>query len=58
MEVIVHLPTSETDKQELAKRLAEIHMISIRSQLEKMTCSRDDKLRFIQAVQDSLALDT
>ena len=57
--VVVHLPKAEQAKQSLAKAIAEIHATAIHGQIQKMAgSSKEDKVRLVQAVQDSLSVNS
>jgi len=58
MNVVVHMPETGAGIQELARRVAAVHAIAVKHQLDNAVCSRAEKLNLIQAVQDSLADNT
>ena len=51
--VIMHYPTTEKEKLELANRLAEIHADAVSRRIQELTCPNEQKLQLLDAVIDS-----
>ncbi|MDL2233513.1 hypothetical protein LJC63_08040 [Ruminococcaceae bacterium OttesenSCG-928-L11] len=50
MKIIVHYPTSENMKKELANRVAEIHADAAIQYIEKLTCPTEQKDALIRSI--------
>ena len=53
IELIVHYPETEEGKQELARRISEVHADYVTSTINKLNCSVKQKLELLQAVIDT-----
>lgn len=53
IQVIVHYPKTEDGKQELARRVSEVHADFVISTINKLNCSKTQKLELLQAVIDT-----
>ena len=54
MNIIVHMPETESGRKELARRVAAVHVMAVSYQLENANCSKVEKIKLIRTVQDSL----
>lgn len=50
MQVILHMPSNTKDKKKLQKNLAEIHAEGILSYINKMPCSKEQKLQILNGI--------
>lgn len=48
--VIFHFPTTEEGKEELAKRVADVHAACVNQRLKELTCPNYQKLELLDAV--------
>lgn len=46
----VHYPTTEADKRQLAKHVAQVHAESVRTYIQHLNCPADQKLRLLNAI--------
>lgn len=53
IQVIVHYPKTEEGKQNLAKRVAEVHADFVTTTINKLSCPTKQKLELLQAVIDT-----
>ena len=53
IKVIVHYPKTEEGKQELARRVADVHADFVISSINKLNCPIKQKLELLQAVIDT-----
>lgn len=53
IKVIVHYPQTETGRQELSRRVAEVHADFVVSSINKLNCPIKQKLELLQAVIDT-----
>ena len=53
IQVIVHYPKTEEGKQELARRVADVHADFVISSINKLNCPIKQKLELLQAVIDT-----
>lgn len=51
--VIVHYPTTETGKEELAKRVADVHASTVIQRLKALNCPTSQKMELLDAVIES-----
>lgn len=49
--MIVHFPGSEQVKEELAKRVAEVHAEIVFNRIAKLKCPIDQKIALLDAIQ-------
>ena len=52
--VVVHYPASEEGREELAKRVADVHAAAVNQRLKKLNCPSSQKLQLIDAVIDTV----
>jgi len=50
MKIIVHYPTSDKGREELAKRVAQIHAETAMQYIGKLSCSNEQKTALIDAI--------
>lgn len=50
MNIVVHLPSSDEGKQNLMKRVAELHAQSTLEQVHKLNCSRDERQKLLAKI--------
>ena len=53
IKVIVHYPKTDEGKEELARRVAEVHADFVVSSINKLDCPIKQKLELLQAVIDT-----
>ena len=51
MKVIVHPPTSQKQKDELSKKVAEIYGLAIKLKIERLNCLKEQKLRLLDEIR-------
>lgn len=51
MKVIVHPPTSQKQKDELSKKVAEIYGLAIKFKMEQLNCPKEQKLRLLDEIR-------
>lgn len=54
LQVRVHFPQTEEGKQELARRVAEVHADFVLDTLNRLDCPAKQKLELLQAVIDTV----
>ncbi|MCX4257233.1 MAG: hypothetical protein OSJ54_09940 [Oscillospiraceae bacterium] len=52
MKVIVHLPSNKNDKDELKKKVAEVHGDSVAAYIKKQPWTKEQKLLMIKSIAD------
>lgn len=52
MEVIVHYPKQESDKQALRQKVSEVQAEAVAKYILRLTCPLEQKLKLLQAVQE------
>ena len=50
MNVIVHRPIGEKERNELARRAAELHAAAVVQHIESLSCPRAQKLALLDAI--------
>lgn len=50
MKITVHLPSDKNNKDELEKRVAEVHSDSVKAYIKKQPWSKDQKLLMIESI--------
>lgn len=50
MKVTVHYPTTDKGRQELAKRVATIHAETAIQYINKLSCSKEQKLALLDSI--------
>lgn len=53
VQVIVHFPTTEKGRRELARRVSEVHADFVTGTLSRLNCPAKQKLALLQAVIDT-----
>lgn len=53
IKLIVHYPTTEEGKRELAGRVADVHAGFVVNTINKLNCPLEEKLELLQAVIDT-----
>lgn len=48
--LIVHSPTTETGKEELARRVSDLHAATVTQRLKELNCPTQQKLDLLDAV--------
>lgn len=51
MEVIVHYPKQESDKQALRQKVSEVQAEAVIKYISRLTCPLEQKLKLVQAIQ-------
>ena len=54
IQVIVHFPNTEEGKQELARRVSQVHADFVIGTIDKLNCPTKQKLDLLQAVIDTI----
>ncbi len=54
MEVIIHCPKRESDKQHLRQKASEVQAEIVIKYISKLTCPLEQKLNLVQAIQDNM----
>ena len=50
MNIIMHYPTSEAGRKELASRVATVHAEAVNNRIQKLTCPTEQKQALVNAV--------
>ena len=50
MKIIVHYPTNDKGREELARRVAEVHADTAIQYIEKLLCSKEQKVALIDTI--------
>ena len=53
IQLVVHFPQTEDGRQELARRVADVHASFVISTIRNLNCSANQKLELLQTVIDS-----
>lgn len=53
MEVFIHYPEAEKDKQVLRQKVSEVHSKAVMEYISKLTCPLEQKLKLVQSIQDT-----
>lgn len=51
MKVIVHPPTSQKQKDELSKKVAEVYGLAIKFKMEQLSCPKEQKLKLLDEIR-------
>lgn len=54
MEVIVHYPELESDKQALQQKVSEVQAEAVIKYISKLTCPIEQKMKLVQSIQDTI----
>ena len=52
--VIVHYPTTDEGKQELAKRVSSVHADIVNQYIQKLSCPSSQKIQLMNAIIESV----
>lgn len=52
MEVFMHYPEAEEDKQALRQKVSEVQAEAVTKYISRLTCPLEQKLKLLQAVQE------
>ena len=55
-DVILHMPTDNSKKQELKDKATAVHIDAIISYLNRLNSPKIDKLRLLQTIKDDVSL--
>ena len=50
LNVVVHMPTSESGKRELAQRVSDVHANIVNNRLKSLNCPEQQKLALLNAI--------
>ena len=50
IKLVLHFPQTESDRQELANRVAQIHADSILERIKSLDCPREQKLQLLDTI--------
>ena len=53
--VIMYYPQTEDGRQELAKRVAEVHADMVNRTIQKLNCTSEQKEKLLDAIMDTVA---
>lgn len=51
--IIVHFPSSEKGKHELANRVADVHALFVNQSVNRLNCRSQQKIKLLEAVVSS-----
>lgn len=54
MEVFVHYPVAEEDKQALRQKVSEVQAEAVIKYISKLTCPLEQKMELVQSIQDTI----
>lgn len=54
MEVFMHYPEAEEDKQALRQKVSEVQAEAVAKYILRLTCPLEQKLKLLQAVQEKM----
>lgn len=57
IQVVMHYPSTEAGRQELARRVASVHADAVNRKIQKLTCPMQQKQRLLTAVIQTAALE-
>lgn len=52
MEVFVHYPEAEEDKQALRQNVSAVHTKAVMEYISKLACPLEQKIKLVQSMQD------
>lgn len=50
LNIVVHMPTSESGKRELAQRVSDVHASAVNHRLKSLNCPEQQKLALLNAI--------
>ena len=50
LNIVVHMPTSESGKRELAQRVSDVHARAVNHRLKSLNCPEQQKLALLNAI--------
>lgn len=53
IQIIVHAPTTQEGRQELARRAAEVHAAAVVRRIRKLDCPAGQKMELLRAVRNT-----
>lgn len=53
MEVFMHYPEAEEDKQVLRQKVSEVQAEAVIKYISKLTCPLEQKMELVQSIQDT-----
>lgn len=53
MEVFMHYPEAEEDKQALRQNVSAVHARAVMEYISKLACPLEQKIKLIQSIQDT-----
>ncbi len=53
MEVFIHYPEAEEDKQALRQKVSEVQAEAVIKYISKLTCPLEQKRKLVQSIQDT-----
>lgn len=54
LEVFVHYPKQESDKQALQQKVSEVQAEAVIKYISKLTCPLEQKMELVQSIQDTI----
>ena len=54
MEVFIHYPVAEEDKQALRQKVSEVQAEAVIKCISKLTCPLEQKMELLQSIQDTI----
>lgn len=54
MEVFIHYPIAEEDKQALRQKVSEVQAEAVIKYISKLTCPLEQKMELVQSIQDTI----
>lgn len=54
MEVFIHYPVAEEDKQALRQKVSEVQAEAVIKYISKLTCPLEQKMELLQSIQDTI----
>lgn len=54
MEVFMHYPVAEEDKQALRQKVSEVQAEAVIKYISKLTCPLEQKMELVQSIQDTI----
>lgn len=54
MEVFIHYPIAEEDKQALRQKVSEVQAEAVAKYILRLTCPLEQKMELVQSIQDTI----
>lgn len=54
LEVFMHYPVAEEDKQALRQKVSEVQAEAVIKYISKLTCPLEQKMELVQSIQDTI----